>query len=378
MTPPPRPNTGRTPFTTRSVSLLLAIAAWFTTAAARGEDHRLLYVATPGIRNYLEYGGHGLLVFDIDDGHRFLRRIPLAGLDDQGQPRNVKGICANAETRRIYVSTTHTLQCLDLTTDELLWERAYDGGCDRMSMSPDGAAIYLPSLERDHWHVVSGDTGDVLAVITPNSGAHNTVFGPDGRWCYLAGLRSPLLTVADAARHQADHTVGPFSAPIRPFTVNGRQTRVYVTVNDLLGFEIGDLETRKMIARVEIPGFSKGPVKRHGCPSHGIGLTPDETQIWVCDAHNQRMHVFDALAAPPTLIESIPVRDEPGWITFSIDGQYAYPSSGEVIDVATRHTAALLTDEESRAVGSEKLLEIDFRNGVPVRAGDQFGIGRVR
>src|ERR1043166_6800819 len=27
---------------------------------------KLLYVATPGIRNYLEYGGHGILVFDID------------------------------------------------------------------------------------------------------------------------------------------------------------------------------------------------------------------------------------------------------------------------------------------------------------------------
>ena len=26
------------------------------------------------------------------------------------------------------------------------------------------------------------------------------------------------------------------------------------------------------------------------------------------------------------------LRDEPGWITFSIDGQYAYPSTGDVID----------------------------------------------
>src|SRR5690606_14711971 len=27
---------------------------------------RYLYVAAPGVRDYLEYGGHGLLVFDID------------------------------------------------------------------------------------------------------------------------------------------------------------------------------------------------------------------------------------------------------------------------------------------------------------------------
>jgi len=34
-----------------------------------------LYVAVPGIRDYLGYGGHGILVFDMDSGHRFVKRI---------------------------------------------------------------------------------------------------------------------------------------------------------------------------------------------------------------------------------------------------------------------------------------------------------------
>jgi DNA-binding beta-propeller fold protein YncE len=357
--------------------LVAALVMAPATRPASAEDRHFLYVATPGVRDYLEYGGHGLAVFDIDAGHRFVKRIPTAGVDENGKPRNVKGVCANAELHRIYVSTTHTLQCLDLITEQLLWERAYEGGCDRMSMAPDGSVIYLPSLEKDHWNVVNSETGDVVAAITPKSGAHNTVFGRDGKWCYLAGLRSPLLTVADATRHVADHTVGPFSNSIRPFTVNGRQTRCYVTVNELLGFEVGDLQTGKMLHRVEVPGVEKGPVARHGCPSHGIGLTPDETQIWVCDAHNRRMHVFDATQQPPVYLESVAVRDEPGWVTFTIDGRYAYPSSGEVIETATRQIVAHLTDEEGRAVGSEKMLEIDFRDGMPVRCGDQFGIGRV-
>jgi hypothetical protein len=41
-----------------------------------GSEKHLLYVASPGIRNYTEYGGVGILVFDIDHGFRFLRRIP--------------------------------------------------------------------------------------------------------------------------------------------------------------------------------------------------------------------------------------------------------------------------------------------------------------
>ena len=346
-------------------------------ATAEGE-RRFLYVAVPGVRNYLEYGGHGLLVFDIDNGHRFVKRIATAGLNKNGQPLNVKGVCASAVSKRIYISTTETLTCLDLVTEKILWEKAYDGGCDRMAMSPDGKVIYLPSFEKDHWHVVDAGSGDVLTKITPKSGAHNTVFGPSGKAAYLAGLRSPLLTVSETSRHEAARTIGPFSASIRPFTVNGRETLCFVNINELLGFEVGDLTTGKKLHRVEVQGFKQGPVKRHGCPSHGIGLTPDEKELWVTDATNRRMHVFDATSMPPKQVASIEVRDEPGWITFGLDGKFAYPSTGDIVETSTRRILTGLKDENGINVQSEKMLEIDFRANEPVRAGDQFGIGRAR
>jgi len=356
--------------------LFLSVAFAAYPASGRAEQRRLLYVATPGIRNYLEYGGHGLLVFDIDNGHKFVKRIPTGGVDDEGRPINVKGICASAETGLVHISTKDSLMCLDLRTEELLWERRYDKGCDRMSLSPDGLTIYQPSFERDQWYVLDARTGDETARLTPDSRAHNTVYGPDGLRCYLAGLGSPLLSVADTESHTVVGTVGPFTHNIRPFTIDGRQTRVFVCVNDCLGFEVGDIPSGKKRFRVEVAGFEKGPVKRHGCPSHGIGLTPNERELWVCDAYNQQMHVFDATQSPPRQLASIACRDEPGWITFSIDGTLAYPSSGDVIDVRTRTIVARLTDETGRAVGSEKLLEIDWDGDRPVRAGNQFGVGQ--
>jgi DNA-binding beta-propeller fold protein YncE len=348
-----------------------------TGARAASGSRRLLYVAAPGIRDYLDYGGHGLLVFDVDDGHEFVRRIPLRGLSPEGKPLNVKGVCASAATGRIYVSTTKQLQCLDLRTDEFLWERAYEVGCDRMSITPDGKEIYLPSFEGDIWQVIDAADGAVLAVIEPRSGAHNTVVGLDGREAYLAGLRSPHLTVVDTARREATRTVGPFSAAIRPFTVNGRQTRIYANINELLGFEVGDLKSGKVLHRVEVPGHAKGPIKRHGCPSHGVALTPDEAEVWVCDAHNQKLHVFDARGEPPVYRASIALKDEPGWITFSRDGDYAYPSTGQVIDPRTRAIVAELVDETGAAVQSEKMVEVTFVDGGPRRVGDQFGLGRI-
>jgi hypothetical protein len=150
-------------------------AAATVKATIKAKERRLLYAAAPGIRNYLEFGGHGLLVFDMDDGHRFVKRIPLSGLDANGKPLNVKGIVANAKTGRVYVTTTQTMTCLDLVTEKILWEKAYEGGCDRMAMTPDGKTIYLPSFEKDHWHVVDAMTGEVITKITPKSGAHNGV-----------------------------------------------------------------------------------------------------------------------------------------------------------------------------------------------------------
>ncbi len=340
-------------------------------------EQRLLYAASPGIRNYVEWGGKGVLVYAIDGGHRLLRRIASPFDDPGGQVENIKGICANAATKRLYVSTIRRLACLDLVTEKWLWVKAYEGGCDRMALSPDGRILYLPSLEKEHWHAVDALSGDVLKKLVTDSGAHNTVYGADGKAVYLGGLKSPLLFVADPTTHAIAKEVGPFSGPVRPFTVNQAQTRAYVCVNGLLGFEVGDLVTGKRLHRVEVPGVQKGPVKRHGCPSHGVGLTPDEREVWVVDAFNQAIHLYDNTAEPPRFLESLKLEvDQPGWITFTIRGDYAYPSTGEVFDVKTRKKVGQLKDEAGRPVQSEKVVEIDVAGGVPLRAGDQFGVGR--
>jgi hypothetical protein len=358
-------------------SLLLPLVALPAVHAQR-ETKRLLYVAVPGIRNYLEYGGVGVLVYDIDDGHRLLKRIATPDADPSRKPENVKGICASARTGRLYISTLTKLTSIDLLTEKVVWEKSYPGGCDRMALSPDGRTMYLPSLEGPHWHVVDALSGGVIRKVEPNSGAHNTVYGQDGKHAYLAGLKSPLLRVTDTKTHTIAKEVGPFSNVIRPFTVNRSQTLCYVNVNDLIGFEVGDLKSGKMLHRVEVQGVQRGPVKRHGCPSHGVGLTPDEKEVWVVDAANMSVHLFDNTVMPPKQLQSIKVKDEPGWVTFTLDGQYAYPSTGDVIDVKSRRIVTELKDEAGKPVMSEKLLEIDFRDDKPVRNGDQFGIGRKR
>jgi len=338
---------------------------------------KYLYVAVPGIRDYLGYGGHGILVFDINDHHRFVRRIPTKGFHPDNTPSNVKGMAVSIALNSIFISTIESLQRIDLGTDKLVWEKTFEGGCDRMAISPDGKTMYLPSFEKNFWNVVDCNTGDIIKKIDVHKRAHNTIYGPSGNYVYLDDIASPWLYIADAKKHELVNKVGPFANFVRPFTINGRETLVYATVDSLLGFEVGDLSTGKKMAHVEVEGWNMGPVRRHGNPSHGIALSPDEKEIWLADGHNMRVHVFSA-AEPYQQLTTLPVQDMPGWITFSIDGKYVYPSSGEVIETKTRTIISTLQDEFHNSVASEKMVEIHFEGNRAVKAGDQFGIGAVR
>lgn len=244
-----------------------------------------------------------------------------------------------------------------------------------MAISPDGKTMYLPSFEKEFWNVVDCNTGNVMKKIEVFKRAHNTIYAPSAKAVYLDDIASPWLYVSDPQKHEVVNKIGPFGNFVRPFVIDGKETRVYATVDSLLGFEVGDLETGKKLARVEVQGWEMGPVRRHGNPSHGIALTPDEKELWLADGHNMRLHVFNA-KPPYQQLTTIPLQDMPGWICFSIDGKYAYPSSGEVIDVKTRKILTTLKDEFHNNVASEKMLEIDFMNGKPIKANDQFAIGR--
>jgi DNA-binding beta-propeller fold protein YncE len=358
--------------------LVLSVLILFSPrrANAQANLHHYLYVATPGIRNYLEYGGHGLLVFDMDNGFRFVKRIATKGLMDDGKPSNVKGIAVSAFTECIYLTTLGSMQCIDLNTEKILWEKKYEDGCDRLSVSPDGKTIYLPTLEKDDWKIVDAKTGNVLGKIVLHSGSHNTLCGPDGKKVYMEGLQSDYLTVVNTDGNKIEKQVGPFANHIRPFTIDASQKFCFVNIDGLLGFEVGDLQSGKKIAHVEVAGFKQGPVKRHGCPSHGIALSPDEKEIWLADAFNQYLHVFSNDGKSMAQINDIRLSDQPGWITFSIDGKYALPSTGEIIDAKKKTIIATLVDETGARVQSEKMVEVIFKGTQFLRAGDQFGVGR--
>ena len=360
----------------RGIALAIAGAIALAVPAAAQQTRRLLYVAVPGAGNQSEYRGVGILVYDIDKGHTFVKRIPTWPVPSGQQPEQVRGIAASASARRLFISTVKRLAAFDLTTEKIIWEKTYDGTCcDRLALSPDGATIYAPAFGAPKWYVIDAANGMLLATIDTMGWPRQAIFSRDGSSVFLSAWESPVLSVVDAKTRKIVREIGPFTSYLCPFTINGRASQVFANVDGLVGFEVGDLQTGLILDRVIVEGYQMDMAEQYECPSHGIALTAEERELWVADGVDNRLHIFDATTYPPVASTTIEVRAQPRWVTFGIDGRYAYPSTGDVIDREAKKIVATLEDERGSFVHSERMLEIQFTGDDPTQAGEQTAAG---
>ncbi len=351
-------------------------------------DRRLVYVALPGGsaggQFSSEQNGVGIVVLDVDNNFEFVKRIPTWNVPASTSPEEVSGVAGSTATNMIYLATRGRLAAFDLGTDQKVWESTYDGTCcERPEITPDGKTLVVGSDLKDFWYVIDAQTGSLKGKIqAPKSNfAHNMGLSADGKTVFMAP-NGVTMTVGDVPSMKAIRTI-TFSDHVRPFVINHDATRVYANLNNLLGFEIADVKTGEVIKRIEAPAemwkAQWADVKQHffghGCPSHGIALTPDESEIWVVDNINYGVLVYDNTGEWPTLKMTFPTTASADWITMGIDGQYAFLSSGDVVDVKTKKVVAQMKDEYGKPMHSEKLLEMSFSNGKLLRTVSQFGEG---
>ncbi|MDH3584490.1 MAG: hypothetical protein OER86_09770, partial [Phycisphaerae bacterium] len=71
-------------------------------ALAEPPLRRYLYITTPDGAQTQGRSGTGILVFDIDDGHKFVRRIDVPIFKE-----GLRGFTGNTKTKCVYYSTTN-------------------------------------------------------------------------------------------------------------------------------------------------------------------------------------------------------------------------------------------------------------------------------
>src|SRR5437867_4567769 len=112
----------RRAFLAASIASSVALHSRLALARTEAAVSRLLYVVCPGIRDYLEFGGAGVLVFDIDAGHKFVKRIGTEA-SKVAKPRNIKGVVASAATKKLHFTTPESLYCVDLVSEKTDWSK---------------------------------------------------------------------------------------------------------------------------------------------------------------------------------------------------------------------------------------------------------------
>jgi hypothetical protein len=157
----------------------------------------------------------------------------------------------------------------------------------------------------------------------------------------------------------------------------------YVTQRGLLGARVLDLHANRALYVVHFKGFTWNPRFGPDPPSHGLSLAPDRPELWVLDAPNSVVHVFDVSrlpAGPPRPLEDIrlskPISGDEnpcnracgriGSLLNSANGRFVYVGdAGDVIDTRTRQVVANLEALHN----SRTQVEVDWVGGKAVFPG---------
>ena len=257
------------------------------------------------------------------------------------------GLVATANGAQIFLTIENTagdegeLLCFDPVSDTVTRRMKIGPRPNQLACTPDGKLVYIPCDDATWW-VIDTVKGEVLKKIATGGRPHNTLCSPDGKRMYLGPKGSYHVLIADATTHKLIGEIPTSDAP-RPIALSKDEKRLYANVDTLIGFEVADVEKRKVIHRIEAEVPAE--LLRKPSRSHGIGLRPDEKELWMCDVYHDRTYVFDLTVDPPKQTETIVMKGGGYWLCFSPDGKNCYISerigdSVAVIDTATKKTVA--------------------------------------
>ena len=350
----------------------IAFLFFVSTALLRAEVNRYLYMSTPDGAQKEGAAEPGIMVFDINDGHKFVKRIDVPIFKE-----GLRGFTGCTATKCVYYSTTNRrLGCFNVETEKVVWEKQYESGCDRTCITPDGKTLYVPTGwwwegPEAGFLVVNASNGELIKKIPVGPKAHNSIASLDGKHVFLG--TQTKLTMFDATNDKVLKSIEPVGeSGVFPYTVDSKNEWAFVCLGGHVGFDVVNLKTGKVPHRV-LAGDE--PIKHR---THGAGLTPDEKELWVSDQDGKKLFIFDSTVMPPTQKGHVDLSiGGHGWVCFSLDGAYAWSHAPDVFDAKTKKKIAQLEGPDGKPFASSKFLEVHIDDGKVVQIGNEFGLGRA-
>jgi YVTN family beta-propeller protein len=261
---------------------------------------------------------------------------PLRSIEVGPHPH---GIALPASQDVIYVtiegSKPGELIAIDPATDKVVRRMPVGPEPNQFAVTPDGKYACVPDKD-GYYEIIDLARFQVIDKYFTGGRPHNTLCSPDGKRFYLAPMGSPKkVTVLEVGTWKPLAEI-PFSNVVRPVALSQDEKRLYACVDGLVGIEVADVPSHKMIYR--IPDELSDDQKKAESRSHGIGVRPDQKEVWECDVEHHDVHVYNVEGEKPKQIATIPIGSQVYWLTFRPDGKVCYVSArgaGEVAAVDT-------------------------------------------
>lgn len=357
-----------------SVARLVLSAVFAAPLTGQAAGQQKLYI--------LNSGGEDVSVVDVAT-QKVVRTINVGA--------GPHGIATTKRQDVLYVATEgdRTLSVIDTVRDEVMARYPILGGRpNEIEVTSDGRWVYVAALADGVYEVFDTAERKIVARIPTDGYPHNVVVSPDDRFMYLSpynrgddsaedaaaeGLPTSLnrkIYIVETATHSVVGTIPLGDAP-RPLTLSGDGTKLYVNTDHLLGFVVIDVPGRAVLHRVRYDLTKKEQSKPRR--SHGIGLSPDQREVWSTDTKHRVVHVFDATREPPVQTARVPTGKKPYWVTFTPDGKTVYVANAgddtvSVIDAGAKRERTRI------AVGKDKvpkrILVVTPPSPVPERESD--------
>ena len=262
---------------------------------------------------------------------------------------HVHGMAVQADGTRLFTTSEldNTLRILDPSTGKLISEIKLTGRPNQCAVTPDGKYVAIPIRDGDSVDIVDVAKAKVVKVL-PVKAPHNAFNAGSNRYLFVSSMGSKTINTIDLeTMHYSANT--PVGGVPRPYVVSRDGRLMYVALNDLHGFVIVDIAAKKVIRRVEMPAEHPKPHERPYEPintlTHGLALSPDESELWVTSLLDNAMYVYDVKSQK--IVGHVPTGNGPNWVAFSPDGKYVCVSNADsddvsIIDVKARKEVARL------------------------------------
>jgi YVTN family beta-propeller protein len=242
----------------------------------------------------------------------------------------------------------NVLTVMDRKSGKIIKKVPISGWANEAQTTKDGKLILVCILNTGKTaddvgalDIIDATSLKLVKSIPARRGLHDLAVTGDGKYVVAGAPLGKFLVVFDLQKMETAWEV-QYDTMVNPIVIennpDGSGHRIFVNLGVINEFSVVDFAKRAEVARIKPPDEPSGFGGDRGCEgnAHGIGITPDQTTLWVNSRPANSVFAYSLpdikllghVSLPEQIVPGKPPKSgSPAWITFTPDSNTVYVSS---------------------------------------------------